>query len=60
MALVEEVVAVPELDTVSQVITAPARLESVMASPTTAMKEQIGKSYSKRDETLKRKRHPDM
>ena len=49
VAPVEEVVAVPELDTVSQVITEPSRLEAVMASH----------PYSKHVETLERNRHLD-
>jgi hypothetical protein len=40
-----EVVAVPERDTVSQVTIAPARLEAVVASLTTATKEKVGSAH---------------
>ena len=48
-ATVEEVLAVPERDTVSQVMTATAKLDAAIASLTNATKEKIS---SEQVETL--------
>ena len=45
VAPVAEVVAVPERDTVSRVMTAPARLKAVVASLTTGTKEKVGSQH---------------
>ena len=44
-ATVEEVLAVPERDTVSLVITAPAKLDAAIASLTTATKEKVSSEH---------------
>ena len=44
-ALVEEVLAVPERDTVLQVMTAPGGLEVVIASLTTATQEKVSSEH---------------
>ena len=44
-APVEEVLVVPERETVLQVMTAPARLEAVTATLATATKEKVGSEH---------------
>ena len=44
-AHLEEVLAVPERDTVLQVMTAPAKLDAVIASLTTATKEKVSSEH---------------
>ena len=53
---VEEVLAVPERDTVLQVMTAPGRLEAAIAYLPTATKQKVSSEHV---ETLGRNRHPE-